>query len=236
MGAAKRVSFRFGDVVQLEPKADGRTGYRVQLVGVLPGLSLLVTAPDVRGQPVALADGEAFDVRVFNGDDALAFTSTVLRSCREPYPYVHLTYPEKIEQVQVRNARRARLQLAAQITLLRDGIDDQLFPAIERVGPVRQGTIRDISTAGAQLEAPVALGPVGTHMIITTQLAFDRVSGRNVVLPAEIRNVREIPDDQGVISFHYGVQFIELTPEADLALSAFVYRHLAAQLLGESAS
>ncbi len=64
-------------------------------------------------------------------------------------------------------------------------------------------------------------------------LTFDRVSGRSVVLPAEIRNVRELMSDDGSVLHYYGLQFIDLAVEADLALSAFVYRHLASQLLSD---
>jgi c-di-GMP-binding flagellar brake protein YcgR len=119
MATARKVNFRFGDVVQLEESSGHKASYRVQLVGVLPGLSLLVTAPDVRGAHVPLADGQIFEVRIFNGDDALAFSSMVIRSCQEPYPYVHLSYPERIEHVLVRNARRTRLKLPAQVNPLR---------------------------------------------------------------------------------------------------------------------
>lgn len=236
MTVAKRVNFRFGDVVQLEATSGAKQSYRVQLVGVLPGLSLLVTAPDIRGQHVALAVGEPFTVRIFDGDDALSFPSQVLRCCHEPYAYLHLVYPQQIERVQVRNARRARLKLKAQINVLSGHANDYLLSARETIGPALPVTIRDISTAGVMVESPDDLGVVGTRVILTTTLAFDRIDGRKVMLPAEIRNGNRLVADDGDVSFHYGMQWLDLPAEADLALSAFVYRQLAAQLLQDPAA
>ena len=231
MAIVKAVNFRFGDIVQLEAIGASDVRYRVQLVGVLPGLSLMVTAPDIRGQHIPLNEGAAFTVRIFNGDDALAFDTTVVRYCREPYPYLHLAYPEKMERAQARNARRTRLKLPAQVHLVSG--DRTGVPGNDRVGPPRLALIRDLSTAGAQLETESDLGPVDAKIVITVTLAFDRIAGRPVVLPAKVRNVKQLVAENGVATRYYGVQFVELPPEADLALSAFVYRHLAAQLLQE---
>ncbi|GAC1627430.1 MAG: hypothetical protein NVS9B10_16380 [Nevskia sp.] len=236
MAAARKVNFRFGDIVQLESAADSELYYRVQLVGVLPGLTLLVTAPDIRGQLVPLNEGDAFSIRIFNGDDALAFTSHVVRCCREPYPYVHLAYPQRIEWVQARNARRARLKLPAQISVVARRADqDDVFSLDDMFGKQLPGTIRDLSTAGAQIETGGEVGEVGTRLIVMTSLSFDRVPGRTVLLPAEVRNVKRLVADDGSQLHCYGVQFLDLPAEADLALSAFVYRHLAAQLLQDPA-
>lgn len=236
MVAGKKVNFRFGDIVQLEDTSRPGQHYRVQVVGVLPGLSLLVTAPEVRGQLVPLDDGNRFNVRIFDGDDALAFPSRLIRYCREPYAYLHLQYPERIDWVQARNARRARLKLSAQVRVTRSGAPDDPFALEQEIGPQQAAVIRDISTAGAQLETAAELGDVGTRLAIMTTLAFDRMAGRSVVLPAEIRNVKRMVGDDGGVLHYFGVQFIDLPVEADLALSAFVYRHLASQLLPDAAS
>ena len=233
MAVAKKVNFRFGDIVQLESAANMDLRYRVQLVGVLPGLTLLVTAPDVRGQHVPLAEGEGFGVRIFNGDDALAFPSHIVRCCREPYPYVHLAYPQRIEWVQARNARRARLKLPAQLSVASRPDKDDVFSLDERLGVQVPATIRDLSTAGAQIETATDFGEPGTRLMVVTALSFDRIPGRTVLLPAEVRNVKRMVEADGSVLHCYGVQFMELPAEADLALSAFVYRHLASQLLQE---
>jgi len=146
----------------------------------------------------------------------MAFRAGVTRVCRQPFHYLHLTYPQAIETALARNARRTRLNLPAQVV-----------PASGE-GAAALVIIENISIEGAQLESSTELGAVGTSIQLVASLQLDRIGERTVTLPAEIRNSKQQEGEDGKLVFHYGVQFVSPPLESDLALAAFVYRELAA--------
>jgi hypothetical protein len=210
MAALPLAKLRFGNIVQLEATQGTRTRCRTQLLGALPGHSVMVTAPDPGIH--AFAEGDSLVVRIFTGEEALAFRAGVTRVCRQPFPYLHLTYPQAFEKALARNARRARLSLSARATA---------------GGPPVDVLIHNLSIEGAQVEAGEELGPVGTRIELSASLQLDRIGERPVTLPADIRNLRRHESD-GKAVFRYGLQFVDPPLESELALAAFVYRELVA--------
>lgn len=219
MAALLHASLKFGDIVQLESAVGGRKRYRAQLLGLLPGVTVMVTTPEVDGHPIPVTEGQSFVVRIFTGDEALAFRAGVARSCRHPLHYLHLTYPAAVEKALVRNTRRAKLRLPAQAQL-----------ATGESVPVM---IDDLSIDGAQLESGRELGAVGERLTITAVLPLDRIGERGVTLPAELKNMKTHPGEDGATLYRYGTRFAEVPVDSDLALTAFVYMQINAQLLGE---
>lgn len=217
MTALPLTKLRFGNIVQLEATQGTRPRCRAQLVGALPGHSVMVTAPDVRIH--SFGEGDSVIVRIFTGDEALAFRAGVTRVCRQPFHYLHLTYPQAIETALARNARRTRLNLPAQI-----------LPAAGAGSPCL-AIIENISIEGAQIESAAELGAVGAQIQLVATLQLDRIGERTVTLPAEIKNQRQHEGEDGKAVFRYGLQFVSPSLESDLALAAFVYRELAAAVL-----
>ncbi len=85
-----------GDRLQIECTA--RTGVRrafVRVVGYMDGVSLLVSTPVAGGRRVELVENDPVIVRVFSRESAFAFRASVLRACRLPFDYVHLSFPDR---------------------------------------------------------------------------------------------------------------------------------------------
>lgn len=221
------LNFRFGDIALLESGPEASQRYRVVVLGGLPGKSLLVTTPEPGEATVPLDVGTSLEIRVLNGDVAQSFRASVLQICSEPYAYLHLSFPDRVERQPARNAPRVVLGLPAAVQPESDFElpGDQGSPA----------TIRDLSTTGAKLESGRSPGSVGAKLLVLTTFTFERGPSHPVVLPAEVRYVRPFTADDGSTCYAFGVRFFDLPVAAEHALAAFVYRHLISRLLREPA-
>ena len=93
-----------GTLLNLQVLGD-RSGNRIQakVLGYKPGESLIAEVPGAALLPIELRLGDEIAARCLVGRHILGFKCTVLRVCTSPYPYFHLTYPERVEQTEVRH-------------------------------------------------------------------------------------------------------------------------------------
>ena len=207
-----------GDPLQLQPRdGDDARRMHVKVIGYLPGGSLLVTTPKVKDKVMIIREGQPFVVRTMVGNRIVGFTTTVLRSCARPYPYLHLAYPEEMEQITVRKAQRVPVKLFASLKN-----DNPAFKA-EKPHPA---SIVDISTSGALLLSGRQLGEVGDE--VTLNCAF-KVAGveKLLTIASLIRNVHvEHSDDFGQDTYFHGLEFNLKDKQDALALHGFVYEQI----------
>lgn len=206
------LDLHIGSVLHLEQPGGKKTD--VRLIGLVPGSSLLVTAPEGPEGHLTVLEGDRFAARVFAGGGVLAFTCSVQRCCIEPYHYLHLSYPETIESTSVRHAQRVRIHL-------RGTADADHEPGKEV--PV---ALHDISTLGAMVWADVPLGEVGEAMVLRLPLEPDPQGAQQVAeVLCEIRNLH---DDHGPPKrrWGYGVEFGSMSSATALALRAMVMREM----------
>src|SRR4029078_11194585 len=123
-----------------------RSGHRIQakVLGYKPGESLIAEVPGARLLPIDLRLGDELAVRCLVGRRIIGFVCSVLRVCTSPYPYFHLTFPERVEQTEVRQSERAATTIPAWVST----------PSGEKI----DAQIRDISASGAML---LVTQPVG---------------------------------------------------------------------------
>lgn len=216
---ASELRLHVGDALQLQfAGEDARARHYVKVIGYLAGQSLLVTTPHLEGRVLLVREGQRFVVRLLTGNCVVAFSTTVLRSCARPYPYLHLQYPATVEQTVVRKAERVSIHLVASVEN-----DD---PGSGFESP-RAAVIVDISTAGARLRSSRPLGGVGDLLAIKFQCSVGQVA-QILKLPAVIRSVTgEDESAEGPQNWQYGVEFQLVDPTDTLALHGFVYEHIA---------
>jgi c-di-GMP-binding flagellar brake protein YcgR len=205
-----------GESLQLQPR-DGERSRRlhVKVIGYLPGHSLLVTTPRVKDKVMIIREGQPFVARVMIGNRIVGFATTVLRSCAVPYPYLHLSYPDEMEQITVRKAQRVRVKLFGSV------MNGNPEFRTEKPQPV---TVVDISTSGAQVSAGEALGEVGDRLQLNCLLKIGK-SEKLLTIPALLRNVH-LEDEIGAESYSHGLEF-DLTDQQDIfALHGFVYEQI----------
>ena len=199
-----------GDRLQIEcPSATGMGRAFVRVVGYLEPASILVTAPMVGNTRIDLVEHDLVVVRVFSRKSAFAFRASVLRACRLPFHYLHLSFPQVIQGSVIRKATRVRADLP--VTITRTDSPDAV-----------PGTILNISSTGLLLRTQATIGERDGQVRLQFNLPLHDIDTR-LELDASIRNVREEAVEEGT-EFQYGLDFHELPPNDRMMVKSFVYQ------------
>ncbi len=213
------LKLQVGETIQLQP-LDSEDGRRMhgKIIGYLPGSSLLVTTPRVKDKVMIIREGQPFVVRMMLGNRIVGFTSTVLRSCARPYPYLHLSFPDEMEQIVVRKAQRIQVKLFASLK------NDNPDFSFEKP---HSATIIDISTSGAMLVASEPLGEVDDKVVLTSVLKFAGAE-KMLSIPAILRNVHSDHAQDAVqeLSYYHGLEFDIEDQQDVVTLHGFVYENI----------
>lgn len=201
---------KVGDRAQLEPPSQMNAGrVPVRIVGWVEGRSLIVTVPMTNSGRLALQKGENVLLRVFTGSSAFAFKGTVLKAPRPPFDYLHLTFPDKVEGLEVRSSPRYRVNIEA-----------RAVPA-GGAGAV-DARIDNISATGAMIESAEPLGSAGEEIKLDFDFSLHGVPSA-LKLTATIRTAKSAEDAAGAPRHQHGVTFKDPPPHDLLLLRALVW-------------
>jgi c-di-GMP-binding flagellar brake protein YcgR len=202
--------------VQLERMQRG-TRHSCRLIGYRKGRSIVVSMPvDSEGNevPYYFVNDEV-TLRYFCGREVHGFKTWVSKVCKDPFSYLHLAFPDRMERVRVREEPRTQCSLPATVT----GGD---------AGPV-EGRVVDLSANGAQLEYPGESAEIGAPLKVSLEVEF---AGHELSfeLAAEIRNRKKATkDEQGNRVQRVGVSFVDLSEQDKLRLTGYVYESIVAR-------
>lgn len=203
-----------GDALQLQPMLEGQVErFTVHVIGVMRPRSVLVTAPMVDGKLIFIRDGQTYLVRAFSGLNVCAFKSRVLKSQLQPFPYLHLAYPDSVQAMRIRKAMRAPANIIVAVQESEEG---------RQTGA---GRLVDISVGGAKLLSSMSLGRKDQTIWLSFKVKLGDME-EYVKTPAILRSTGEEDDEQGKPMKSYGIQFGELTQAQRLIIMNLVYQHL----------
>jgi hypothetical protein len=203
-----------GDALQLQPLLEGQTErFSVHVIGVMKPKSVLVTAPVVEGKLIFVRDGQTYLVRAFSGLNVCAFKARILKSQLQPFPYLHLSYPDSVQAMRIRKTMRAPASI---IVAVHDSEEGRQKGA---------GKIIDLSVGGARMYSPMEIGEKDQTIWLSFKVMLGDME-EYVKTPAVIRSVSEEDDDQGKRMHVFGLQFGELTQSQRLIIMNLVYQHL----------
>jgi c-di-GMP-binding flagellar brake protein YcgR len=203
-----------GDILQLQPLLEGQTErWTVRVIGQVRPKSLLVTAPMVDGKLIFIRDGQTYLIRAFSGLNVCAFKSKVLKSQLQPFPYLHLAWPDSVQAMRIRKAMRAPAGIIAAVHASEEG---------RQTGA---GKIVDISVGGAKLLSPSRLGEKDEVLWLSFKVLLGDME-EYVKTSVILRTVGEEEDEQGKTMQAYGVQFGELNQSQRLIIMNLVYQYL----------
>jgi c-di-GMP-binding flagellar brake protein YcgR len=203
-----------GDALQLQPLQEGQTErFTVHVIGVMKPKSVLVTAPLVEGKLIFVRDGQTYLVRAFSGLNVCAFKAKVLKSQLQPFPYLHLSYPDSVQAMRIRKAMRAPASI---IVAAQQSEEDRQIGA---------GKLVDISVGGAKMLSPMPLGHLGDSLWLSFKVQLADME-EYVKTPVVIRSEGEEEDEQGKRMKAFGIQFGELGQSQRLIIMNLVYQHL----------
>jgi c-di-GMP-binding flagellar brake protein YcgR len=207
------VKIGIGDIVQLQDFASSKQYHYVKLIGYLNKKSVLVSHPMQDEKLLFIKKGESFLVRGFSGTKTYEFISDVIAVCLAPYPYLHLSFPQKVSTINMRSALRAKIKLVCSIK----------SKAEEPIS----ATIEDMSISGARIHSRNEFGSVGVEIEVSFRLPVDGEE-QLFVVPAVIRNVGSVSDNVGeeklVLS---GLEFHQPDGYERTLLHNFIYKNLA---------
>ena len=202
-----------GDRLQVQcPVHLGSPRVFVKVVGYLENSSLIVTAPFRRGARLALLEGEILVVRAFSRQSAFAFRCSILRVCRMPFDYLHLSFPDRIQGSVIRKSTRVRTRIPVQI-------NGQHLP---------DTSITNISASGALVSTEQALASVGERLQLRFTVDLHDVES-TLDLQAEVLNVMQDEDPltgKPVGPMQHGVEFRDINPNDRLILKSLVYQQM----------
>jgi len=219
--AADDLFLDVGDVLQLQfLPDDSNTRHYVKVIGFLPEKSLIVTTPHNNGKIMLIREGQPLAVRLLAGNNVIAFTVSVLRSCARPYPYLHLSYPSDLQTIMVRKAQRIGYKTRAMV---------------KNCGPAASGKtaqesnvdVEDMSTTGALLISGNKLGDIKGLLSVKLKLIIAQ-DDEQLVLIAIIRNVRRRKKETSEEhEYLHGVEFQFADRQESIMLHAFIYEQIA---------
>lgn len=194
-----------GAEMQVQSLADvAQVRHKVRFIGFIKDKSLLVTLPFRNGERMWMEDGQAFIVRGFDGKYAYAFIVQVIRARAHPSPYLHFSWPGKVECRLVRNSLRATVALPASISQA-DGT------------PVAV-TMLDLSASGTMLDSPVETGAVGGHVQLGFAVDYEG-NAVNLKLSAAILKIYRKENEAGS---RIGLKFENVSQNDALLLHYFI--------------
>lgn len=186
----------------------------VRLVGYVDKASLIVTAPVHKGMRVPLLDNELIVVRAFTRQSAFLFKSAVLRVCRLPFDYVHLSFPTDIKGTVIRKATRVKASFPVEVLggFMETGDDT---------------VIENVSATGALVHAPAPLGNKGDIVKLRFVLNVHDCDS-TVELDARIRYLDLATDgkDGMDISYQHGFEFVDPPATAMMLIKGYVYQQI----------
>ncbi len=212
-----------GDALQLQVvsasnRAPNRR-YYVKLIGFLNKSGIVVSHPMQDEKLLPIEDGQGFQVRGFSGRKVYEFNAKVLSASPRPYPHLHLSFPNQIECLTMRNALRIQPKLAGWIEVMGAALPPVKIPAI----------VVDLSTSGARIHANRKFGKIGDKVGVGFRLPIDG-EGQVFSIPAVIRKSYSemLPQEHGgaeVIT--HGLEFIHPEGCMRMALQSYIYKTMA---------
>lgn len=207
-----------GDRLQIEcPASVAADRVFVRVIGYVEPLSLLVTAPMHRGKRLNLVEHDTVVIRAFSRQSAFAFRASVLRVCKLPFEYLHLSFPQAVQGAVIRKSSRVRTQMAVDLSNISEG-------GLER----HTASIENISSTGALIVSDKALGSKGEMLRLNFQA---RVHDVDMPLELESEIMSELPQDEiGATSperkYRCGVEFRNLRPSDLMVIKGLVYQQI----------
>jgi hypothetical protein len=210
---------RPGDRIQLQlPPSLGPGRHIVKVIGYLEHGSLLVAAPAVNGMRLQVRENDKIVARVFSSQKAFAFDCFVERVCTAPYPYLHLSFPEKIQGSVIRKSPRIKTRIPAAAL------------KADNTGEKQNVLITNISADGALVQARAPLYEKGQEISLAFQVKLHHIETA-LRVNAIIRSImNEDPKDGGVPGmFSHGLQFMPLQPNDSMILQSLIYQQMIEQ-------
>jgi hypothetical protein len=192
--------------------------FSCRLIGCLPGRTLLLSVPKLAGKLLRFRAGQKIIVRLMIDNGIGIFGGVVEAQTTDPYPILHLSYPESVTFKGIRGATRVAV---------REKIE--FISTLHQDPQTTSGFIADISISGCRIELGSDVAELGDLIELKTEVDI-RGLKRTLLLKGIVRSRVDPTDnieDGALVS--YGIEFTEHSDDEQLVIYAYVFSHLASQ-------
>ncbi len=193
--------------------------FSCRLIGCLPGRSILLSVPKVGGKLIRFRSGQKIVTRLMVDNGIGIFASVVETQTADPYPILHIAYPENVSFKGIRGATRVAIRVPVAIVNLTTESDN-----------IRPGAIIDISISGARIEVVGKVGEIGNSLQLSLKVNIAGIT-RDLSVESIIRSRVEPEPKVGgqEEAVTYGIQFTESNEDRLLLLYAYVYSQIGSE-------
>jgi c-di-GMP-binding flagellar brake protein YcgR len=200
-----------GDALQLQIGDNVEHRYPVRYYGINPKGSVIISAP-ITGvdKMMFLREGQVVTLRFVAKNVASGFTTKVMATRGQPYPYMHLDIPKDIQTVEVRKEVRVSCNLS--VTLMNK----------THKSPAIKGTMLNLSCSGGRFETTMKMALMENILNVTMAVFIEEIE-RLITFDCIVSYVKEDLDED---IFTYGVNIENIDDEEMVYLRAYIYQQL----------
>lgn len=188
----------------------------VRLIGVNEGKTIVITAPERDGKLAFIKEGNLYNFRGFSGELVYEFQAVAHKTRFEPYPYLHVDWPQdwQVAKRRLREARRVTVDVPC-----------ILYPDVTSQEGFVKGVIVDMSVSGASVQFKDKVPKLSPQV----KLAFRVQVANQQVLFETPSTVMRMPD-LSASEPSAGLRFDTLSDTERMALHAFVYMNIVREI------
>jgi c-di-GMP-binding flagellar brake protein YcgR len=206
-----------GDAMQLQIGDSAENRYPVRYYGSNPRGSVIISAPSSGvDKMIFVREGQLVTLRFVAKNVASGFTTRVMTTRGQPYPYLHLEIPKEIQTVEVR--KEVRVACETPLTVLNK----------THQSPALTATMLNMSCSGGRFETGMKLALKGNILNITMKLEIEKEE-HLVTFDSLVTYVKEVDEDEEEgeeAVYTYGVNIESIDKEDMLIMRAFIYQEL----------
>ncbi|HEY0892259.1 MAG TPA: flagellar brake protein [Cellvibrio sp.] len=192
--------------------------FSCRLIGCLPGRSILLSVPKQAGKLIKFRVGQKIVVRLMIDNGIGIFACVVESQTQDPYPILHLSYPETVTFKGIRGATRVAVREKIEVT--NTSVESKIKAS---------GFISDMSISGTRIELSDDIAEIGDTLELRAQVGIRDVN-RDLILTGTIRSRVDPTDNLGEgVLVSYGLEFISQPDEQRLIMYAYVFNQMVLQ-------
>jgi c-di-GMP-binding flagellar brake protein YcgR len=207
----EELGLAFGDTLQIQIGDNNEQRYPVKFIGINPNASIIVSAPITGKDKIYFVrEGQNVTLRFMVKNVVSGFSTRVMITRGQPYPYLHLEIPQEVQTVEVR--KEVRVETDIDVTLINKTHNS----------PALTAKMLNLSCSGGRIESKSKVALMDNLLNITMPLTIDHFE-RLVTMNCAVSYVKEDAENN---SFLYGVNIEEIDDDDSIFLRGFIYQEL----------
>ena len=207
----EELGLTFGDTLQIQIGDNDDQRYPVKFIGIHPAASIIVSAPITGKDKIYFVrEGQMVTLRFVVKNVVSGFSTRVMLTRGQPYPYLHLEIPKEVQTVEVR--KEVRVETDINSTIINKTHNS----------PALTARMLNLSCSGGRIESKAKVALMDNILNITMPLVIDNIE-KIVTMDCVVTYIKE---DEQSHTYLYGVNIEEIDVDDSVFLRGFIYQEL----------